>query len=171
MDRWSDMADRLECCGKVSMGCVSAASVTFHLLQSRARTLRVHFGNCISYEICPVSKWQNTVSMTMLFLPSPSCPHFPSSTSKEKWQRQGRNGKFGGGVAGRKRWVKGRKRKDQEIAINVCKSHLFWWAQDLVLFSVFLRVKISNNQVISNTSVTCLAFPTSSWMWILPLLV
>lgn len=81
----------------------------------------------------------------------------PNYTRKEKRQRQGRNGKSEG-AAGRKRWGKGRKRKDQEIAINVCKIHIIWWAQELVLFSVFLRVKISNNQAISNTSIACLPF-------------
>lgn len=150
------------------MGCITAASVTFHLCragQEHQDELRAHFGNCISNEICPGSKWQNTVPTTMIFLPLPHQPphtHPTPNSTKIKRKRQGRNGKSGGGVAGRKRWVKGRKKKDQEIAINVCKIHFFWWAQDPVLFSVLFRVKISNNQVISNTSITCLPFPTSS---------
>lgn len=109
----------------------------------------------MSNKICPVSKWQNTIPTTMIFLPPPSPPN---SSSKKKRQRQGRNGKCGGGVAGRKSWVKGRKRKDQELVVNVCKIHIFWWAQNLVLFAIFLRVKISDNQVIPNTSLlVCLS--------------
>lgn len=55
--------------------------------------------------------------------------------------------------------MKGRKRKEQEMSIDVCEIHVIWWAQDMVLFSFFLKVKIPNNQEIFNTSVTCPPFP------------
>lgn len=36
-------------------------------------------------------------------------------------------------AAGGERQLKGKKKKEQEMAINVCKIHIIWWAQDIVL--------------------------------------
>lgn len=91
-DQHTAIAVRLECCGRVRMGCVSAASVTFHLCKSGQEhqdELRIHFGNCMSKAICLVAKWQNTVPKTMIFLPPPS-PKLhkerKETKARKKWQ-------------------------------------------------------------------------------------
>lgn len=78
---------------------------------------------------------------------------------EEVKQRRGRSGDPGGANLSnlrRNRRMKGRKRKEQEMAINACKIHIICWARGTILFSLCLRVKIPSNHMTSYTSATSL---------------